>query len=361
MANEMTHFPVFCISGYSGSGKTTVIEPVLRQLCARGLKVGMVKHDVHGLNIDRDGKDTDRCFKAGADIFIRGPEQAFFRAHRRGDISLEELIERIGPYYDIIIAEGHKTTPIPNKVWLCGEDGAPPPPEVTGVQRVLKREEDRVRIVMDMIDEWLPRAWRSNPVYAGILVGGKSSRMGTPKHLIRADGKTWVERIVESVQPHVDGIALLGAGDIPESLHSLPVLCDVPDVKGPLAGMLAAARWLPLTSWVFMPCDIPLLTGDALHWLLDQRHPGVWAVLPRLPDASAPEPLLAYYDFRSFPDLARLRRPLDMAATDNVATPTVPPHLQSSWQNVNTQTDLTGMGAWCNKPKVPSTNKQEVV
>jgi len=333
-------YPVFCISGYSGAGKTTVIEPVIRELCARGLKVGVVKHDVHGLNIDCEGKDTDRFYKAGADVFIRGPEQTFFRAHRRGELALEDLLKRIGPYYDLIIAEGHKTTPIPYKVWLCEEDGAPPPPETTGVQRVLKRDEDRVRIVMEMIDAWLPGAWRKAPVYAGILIGGKSNRFGKPKHLQMTSDKTWVERTIECVRPYVDGIAILGGGEIPEGLQDLPVLCDVPDAAGPMAGMLSAARWLPLASWLFLPCDLPLLSDDAVRWLLDQRRPGVWAVFPQLTDAPSPEPLLAYYDFRILPHFERARRPLDMAAADNVSMPAVPQELQKSWKNVNTAEDL---------------------
>ncbi|MBT3295827.1 MAG: molybdopterin-guanine dinucleotide biosynthesis protein B [Verrucomicrobia bacterium] len=336
----MDHYPIFCISGYSGAGKTTVIVPVIEALCARGLKVGIIKHDVHGLNIDCEGKDTDRFFKAGADVFIRGPEQAFFRAHRRGDISLDTLLRRLGPHYDIIIAEGHKTTPLPYKVWLCGEDDAPPPPETTGIQRVLKRDEDRVRIVLEMIDAWLPDAWQKAPVYAGILIGGGSTRFGKPKHLQTSGGQTWLERAIETVKPHVDGIALLGAGDLPASAQSLPVLCDIPGRRGPLAGILAATRWMPQASWLFIPCDLPLLTGDAVRWILDQRRPGVWAVLPQLTDAPAPEPLLAYYDFRSFAQLECMRRPVDMASADNVSSPVVPQGLQASWTNVNTAEDL---------------------
>jgi molybdopterin-guanine dinucleotide biosynthesis protein MobB len=337
-------YPAFGICGYSGSGKTTVIEKIIAELTRRKLRVGVVKHDVHGLNIDHEGKDTDRFFKAGADVVIRGPEQCFFRGHRRGDISLHELFRMIGPYYDLILVEGHKGTPLEQKVWLCGDAGEEPPAEATGIHRVLKRDEDRFAIVMDMIDEWLPRSWRATPVYAGILIGGKSSRMGTPRHLLRADGKTWVERIVETVQPHVDGIAILGAGDIPESLHSLPVLCDVPNAKGPLAGMLAAARWMPLSSWVFMPCDLPLLAGAALRWLLDQRGPGVWAVLPQLTDAPAPEPLLAYYDFRMASAVERVRRPRDLMDSPGVATPTVPGDLAPAWRNVNSPADVMVSG-----------------
>jgi len=335
-----SQYPAFGICGFSGSGKTTVIEVVVKELIGRGLKVGVVKHDAHGLNIDHEGKDTDRFFKAGADVVIHGSEECFFRAHKSRDVSLHDVLRTIGPHYDLVLVEGHKTTPLAQKVWLCGDAGEPPPPEVAGIRRVLKRDEDRVRIVTGMIDDWLPAAWRATPLYAGILIGGKSSRFGRPKHLVEDQGKTWLEQTVEKIGPHVDGIAVLGAGAIPDGLGAVPVLCDVQDVKGPLAGMLAAMRWRPFTSWVFLPCDLPLLSGEAMSWLLDHREPGVWAVLPRIPGAPGPEPLLAYYDFRAGALLERVSKPMGLAGEERVLMPTVPEHLQASWKNVNTPADL---------------------
>ena len=341
----MSPYPAFGICGFSGSGKTTVIEAVVRELAGRGLIVGVVKHDVHGLNIDHEGKDTDRFFKAGADVVIRGPEQSFFRAHRRGDMPLSELLRSIGPYYDLVLVEGHKSTPLEQKVWLSGDAGEGPPPEAAGIRRVLARDEDRVRIVTGMIDAWLPDVWRATPVQAGILIGGSSKRFGRPKHLVEEGGKTWIERVADSVGPHVDGLCVLGSGAVPDSLGSAPVLCDIHDSEGPLAGMLAAVRWRPLASWLFVPCDVPLLSADAVRWILDQRKPGTWAVLPRLPGAPAPEPLLAHYDFRAAPLLERARQPVDLAAEAHVTTPAVPERLQASWTNINTAEELAAAHA----------------
>ena len=256
--------------------------------------------------------------------------------HNGPDSSLAGALARLGPYYDLVLVEGYKTTALEPRVWLCGAAGEDPPADVSPVTRVLKRHEDRARIVMDMIDAWLPRAWRAPPIWAGILFGGRSSRFGQPKHLVRDHGKTWLEHTVEAVGPHVAGIALLGAGAVPDGLRSLPVLCDAPDTEGPLAGMLAAMRWRPLTSWVFVPCDLPLLSSEAVRWLIDARAPGTWAVLPRLAGRPCPEPLLAYYDFRAAPMLERVRRPIDIATEARVATPPVPEHIRTSWQNVNT-------------------------
>ena len=54
--------PVLAVCGFSGSGKTTLLESVVGELSRRGLSVGVVKHDAHGIQIDRPGKDSDRLF-----------------------------------------------------------------------------------------------------------------------------------------------------------------------------------------------------------------------------------------------------------------------------------------------------------
>ena len=53
-------------SGYSGAGKTTVLEQVIRLLRERGLRVSVVKHAHHDFDVDVPGKDSWRHRKAGA-------------------------------------------------------------------------------------------------------------------------------------------------------------------------------------------------------------------------------------------------------------------------------------------------------
>ncbi|MBT3381216.1 MAG: molybdopterin-guanine dinucleotide biosynthesis protein B [Lentisphaerae bacterium] len=334
------HIPVFAVCGWSGSGKTTVLIEVIQRLVRRGLTVGVVKQDVHGLNIDHEGKDTDRFYKAGADVLIRGPEQSFSRRHRTDYPPLVHLLKTICPRYDLILVEGHKTTPLPNKVWLLAEGEETCPPEATGIRHVLGRDEDRVGILLQMIDKWLPTLWRRAPLFAGILIGGEGLRMGQPKHVLRIKGRTYLEQIIDAVKPCVDQTVLLGEAHVPGSLSNVPRLPDAQGVRGPLAGMLAAMRWSPLTSWVFLGCDQPLVSPEALQWLLDTRKPGVWAVLPRLEHSSDKmEPLLAYYDFRAAPMLEGVCKPVDIADSPRVATPLVPASFTCAWTNVNTPAD----------------------
>ena len=145
--------PVLGICGWSGSGKTTLIEAVLPYLCERGLKVAVVKHDVHGIDVDRPGKDSDRLFRAGADVFLHGREERLFRIHGADD-KLADILEWLVPRYDLVLLEGHKDLPLP-KIWLLDDDENTPPPNTTGIIATLSRDVDRPQAFMSILDEWL--------------------------------------------------------------------------------------------------------------------------------------------------------------------------------------------------------------
>lgn len=331
------HLPIFNISGYSGSGKTTLIEKLVPVMTGRGLRVSVIKHDCHGLSIDREGKDSDRFFKAGADVVAQGPEQACHRMHAGPEADLFDILRRVINYYDIILVEGHKTTPLPNKIWLLGEnETGSPPPEAGDVTLVLKRDADRLKMLTGVIDKWFDDPKGLPDLYAGILIGGGSTRMGHPKHLIKKGDLTWIESIAGTLAPLVDTTVILGGGQVPSSLARFQVLPDVPNRRGPLAGMLSAMRWQPLAAWIFVACDLPMVTTEAVQWLLGKRRPGVWAILPSRQNEQGVEPLLAYYDFRARDLLERIDRPTAIASSPKAITPTPPKNLAASWTNINT-------------------------
>ena len=56
---------VFGFAGWSGSGKTTVIEQIIPLLREHGLRVSLVKHAHHEFEIDQPGKDSWRHRQAG--------------------------------------------------------------------------------------------------------------------------------------------------------------------------------------------------------------------------------------------------------------------------------------------------------
>jgi len=213
--------------------------------------------------------------------------------------------------------------------------------------------------------------------------------MGTPKHLLRAGERTFLEHVVAALEPCVSRLVLLGSGEVPDQCRHLTRLPDPPGLAGPLAGMLAAMRWNRDVAWLIAACDLPLVTSDAIAWLLEQRAPVRVAVLPRLWEGEAPgeplpregeapaepdvaagprtgrtgppratpevdmstanvEPLLALYEPQARQLLEELaatgsHAPHRIASHESVFTPTPPAELALAWQNVNTPADLEGL------------------
>ena len=59
--------PYFSFVAWSGTGKTTYLERLIAELKRRGLRLGVIKHDAHEFQLDREGKDSWRFARAGAD------------------------------------------------------------------------------------------------------------------------------------------------------------------------------------------------------------------------------------------------------------------------------------------------------
>lgn len=332
--------PAFGICGWSGSGKTTLIEALIPRLLARGLRVAVVKHDVHGIQLDPAGKDSDRVFKAGAAVALLGDQEIFCRLRPGGLDALRQAVVVLDATHDAVLCEGHKSASYERKVWLRIRAGEEPPPDAVGISRALDPGEDRVPIVEQMIQEWLEERLRRTPLNAGILIGGASRRMGYPKHLLPANGMTWVEHIASVLKRRAQEVVLLGAGSIPDTLNSYLRLPDVEDKTGPLAGILAAMRWRPDAAWIFAACDLPWLTVDAVDWLISQRRPGVWAVLPRSAEGARVEPLLALYEPRVRPVLESVDAPSQLGGLSVVSSPAVPAALAPAWRDADTPSDM---------------------
>ena len=111
--------PIICFVGKSNSGKTTFLEKLLPELIARGYRVGVVKHDIHGFELDQPGKDTYRLRQAGAwRVALSSPQQFAVIGRVEGELPLEQVTERYLGDVDIVLAEGYKRSHLP-KVEVC--------------------------------------------------------------------------------------------------------------------------------------------------------------------------------------------------------------------------------------------------
>jgi molybdopterin-guanine dinucleotide biosynthesis protein MobB len=102
---------VLGVVGWKNSGKTTLVEALLRELTGRGYRVSTIKHAHHAFDIDKPGKDSFRHRDAGAHevLIASGARWALLHELRNEkEPPLDELLAHIAPC-DLVIVEGFKT------------------------------------------------------------------------------------------------------------------------------------------------------------------------------------------------------------------------------------------------------------
>jgi len=106
--------PIVSIVGKSDSGKTFVIERLVSGLAARGYRIATIKHDVHGFEMDREGKDSWRHKQAGAStVVISSPKKIAMIQDVEEEESLETIRDAWIRDVDLILTEGYKGADAP--------------------------------------------------------------------------------------------------------------------------------------------------------------------------------------------------------------------------------------------------------
>ena len=132
-----------------------------------------------------------------------------------------------------------------------------------------------------------------------VLVGGRSSRMGRDKALLPAGGRTLVEQTADYVKQAAGNVTLIGPPDRYGFL-GLPVIPDVAEGFGPLAGLCTALRNTAAEWNLIVACDMPALNAELLRKLLESAESaGKDCLVPS--SARGIEPLCAVYHARILP------------------------------------------------------------
>ena len=110
---------------------------------------------------------------------------------------------------------------------------------------------------------------RDRPGVAGaLLVGGASTRFGSPKALARYEGETLAERGHRVLGEAFGEVVVVGKADDGLELP-FEVLDDGSDVRASMIGVAAALRLAGAEVVVVLPTDMPLVTADLLRTLAD--------------------------------------------------------------------------------------------
>lgn len=101
---------IYGITGWKNSGKTGLMERLVREISARGYSVSTVKHAHHSFDVDHPGKDSYRHRHAGAQEVLLASKTRFALMHElRGapEPPLADLLAKLAPV-DLVLVEGYK-------------------------------------------------------------------------------------------------------------------------------------------------------------------------------------------------------------------------------------------------------------
>lgn len=146
-----------------------------------------------------------------------------------------------------------------------------------------------------------------NPVAGIVLAGGKSSRMGTSKALLSWQGTPLVEHMRSVL--HQAGCAEVFISGVVDGYETIP---DAIPYEGPAYAIAELQRrfYGSFTRLLFVPVDMPLLTGTVLRTLIDARKgayyesqplPAILETRTEVPNCRSVRELLAVLDAEEIP------------------------------------------------------------
>jgi molybdopterin-guanine dinucleotide biosynthesis adapter protein len=108
------------VTGFKNSGKTRVVEALVKELSSRGYKVGTLKHTADDIVLDSPGKDTSRHREAGsvATGILQENTTALFLDQK---VTLHQAAEKLGAI-DYLVIEGFKTVDTHARIIVPRED-----------------------------------------------------------------------------------------------------------------------------------------------------------------------------------------------------------------------------------------------
>jgi len=135
------------------------------------------------------------------------------------------------------------------------------------------------------------------PLYGLVLAGGASRRMGQDKAALAFHGRPQLEWARETLARHCVRVFVSIRADQQDDplRRGQPVIVDVHDGAGPIAGIAAAQAAHPDHAWLVLACDLPFVDDAAIGHLVSRRD-GRPVVAYASSHDGLPEPLCAIYE-----------------------------------------------------------------
>jgi molybdopterin-guanine dinucleotide biosynthesis protein A len=306
---EQFKTPFLCFAGFSGVGKTTLLEQLIKRFTAEEIRVGYYKHDSHRFEVDRAGKDTARATQAGAGIItINDPRHfAIVADNAFKKRSITHALEQC----DCILIEGYKQSPFDKIVFLDQEGQLPIPQEIPGIKAVIHQGKigeglpDVPRFHRDDIESIYQFVRghfisRESELYGAVFVGGQSKRMGSPKFSLSYNGISETERLIQVLQKFCDRVVLSSRADL--DMGSLGNLANVERINddhtglGPVGGLATLMGRFPEKAWLITACDMPFLNEKNIKTIVEARDPLRYGTCYIQKGGLGIEPMCAIYE-----------------------------------------------------------------
>lgn len=200
--------PIVSVIGKSKSGKTTLIEKLIKELKSRGYRVATIKHAPQGVSFDEPDKDSWRHLQAGSEsTIISSPDKVVMIKSVAQEPALDEIARLLGEDYDIILTEGFKQGNAP-KIEVHRKEAGPPfkdikkliaivtdepletkarqfsPEDVKGLADLLEKgfiEPQRERISLYINNTPIPLTVFPKQIISNVLLASVSSLKGVSK------------------------------------------------------------------------------------------------------------------------------------------------------------------------------------
>ena len=137
------------------------------------------------------------------------------------------------------------------------------------------------------------------PVKGLVLVGGKSTRMGTDKSELNYHGKSQKEAAKELLETRnlETFYAVQNASEKVDEIH------DKFLNLGPFGGICSAFQKDPNSAWLVLATDVPFINEEVIQLLLKHRNPSKVATAIKGKGKEFVEPLITIYEPKAYPIL----------------------------------------------------------
>ncbi len=171
-------------------------------------------------------------------------------------------------------------------------------PEIKNLNLYHINEIDKIaNHIENLIQEEIPR------VNGLVLIGGKSTRMGTDKSVLNYHGKPQREYLFDLLSNSLNKENVYYSVRDTKQIKNQQIITDTFLNLGPFGGICSAFQKNPNVAWLVVATDLPNINTKTINLLLKHRNPSKIATAFKGKSKQFPEPLITIWEPKAYPVL----------------------------------------------------------